>query len=77
MIQLIKVIISNNLDDKEKIEIIVFHSEDLNAEKHFNFIADSIINLDRGEKIIGFEKIKPINISTEKYYSDIIDEVIN
>lgn len=77
MLQFIKVIISNNLDDKEKTEIIVFDSEDLNAFNHYSSICDDIIKLNRGEEITGFKKIKPINISTEKGFSDKIDSLIN
>lgn len=77
MINLYEVIIGNFLDDSTKSKIMVCHSDDSNVINNIGEMADLYIEIDEDwDKIISIKRIIPINISSEKEYSEIVKNTL-
>ena len=73
MINLYEVVIGNFQDDTTKSKIMVCHSDDTNVINSIGSMADMFIEIEEEwEKIISVRRILPINISSEKEYSEIV-----
>jgi hypothetical protein len=78
MIILYKVTIGSYCEDSYT-KLLVCHQDDSNVINSIWDMAEMFIELDSdyGEKILSVERILPINTSSEKEYSDIVNNIIN
>jgi hypothetical protein len=79
MIVLINVEIANKLDDSTRNVILSCDSTDYDALNNLGAMADMFVDLCEfsGESIVGINKIKPINISSNKECYNIVNGVLN
>lgn len=78
MIVLINVTISNTFDSSTRNVILYCDAADVDSLNNVESMADVFVDLCEysNENIIRIERVKPINISSNKKYSDKIDGVI-
>ena len=78
MIVLINVTISNGFDDSTRNVLLSCSSTDVDTLNNLGEFADMFVDLCEWsyEKITSIDKIKPINISSNKQYYDIVENAI-
>jgi hypothetical protein len=77
MINLYEVIIGNYQDDSTKSKIMVCHEEDTNVINNIGAMADMFIEIvEDWEKIISVKRIIPINISSQREYSEVVKNTL-
>lgn len=74
MVRLFEVEIANSMDDHCRVRILACSNKDINAINNASFLAEHFIELNNysGEYITRVREVKPIDISTEGSFSDII-----
>ena len=79
MIVLINVTVDNCLDDSTRNVVLSCDSTDLNALNNLGAMADMFVEICEWsrESIVRIEKIKPLNISSVKECSDIVEGVFS
>lgn len=79
MIVLINVTVDNCLDDSTRNLVLSCDSTDVNVLNNLGAMADMFVELCEwsGESIVRIEKIKPLNISSDKECFDIVEGVFS
>lgn len=79
MIVLINVTVGNEMDDSTRNVLLSCDSTDTNALNNIEAMADMFVKLSEWsrESIVRIDKIKPVNISSDKECSDIVEGVFS